>query len=49
MKENIIKWMWQHKDYQHFKYNKLEITDLLTQIEYNRGILDDISKLFSHP
>ena len=47
MKENIIKWMWQHKDYQHFKYNKLEITDLLTQIEYNKGILDGISKLFS--
>ena len=47
MKENIIKWIWQHKDYQHFKYNKLEITDLLTQIEYNKGILDGISKLFS--
>ena len=47
MKENIIKWIWQHKDYPNFKYNKLELTDLLTQIEYNRGILDGISKLFS--
>lgn len=49
MKEDITKWIWQHKDYPNFKYNKLELTDLLTQIEYNRGILDGISKLFSHP
>ena len=47
MKEDITKWIWQHKDYSNFKYNKLELTDLLTQIEYNRGILDGISKLFS--
>ena len=47
MKEDITKWIWQHKDYPNFKYNKLELTDLLTQIEYNRGILDGISKLFS--
>ena len=47
MKENIIKWMWQHKDYPNFKYNKLELTELLSKIEYNRGILDGISKLFS--
>lgn len=47
MKENIIKWIWQHKDYPNFKYNKLVLTDLLTKIEYNRGILDGISKLFS--
>ena len=47
MKENIIKWIWQHKDYPNFKYNKLELTDLLTKIEYNRGILYGISKLFS--
>ena len=47
MKENIIKWIWQHKDYPNFKYNKLELTELLSKIEYNRGILDGISKLFS--
>jgi len=47
MKENIIKWIWQHKDYPNFKYDKLKLTDLLTQIEYNRGILDGVSKLVS--
>ena len=47
MKEDITKWIWQHKDYPNFKYNKLELTDLLSKIEYNRGILDGISKLFS--
>lgn len=47
MENNIIKWIWQHKDYPNFKYDKSKLTDLLTQIEYNRGILDGISKLFS--
>ena len=47
MKENIIKWIWQHKDYPNFKYDKSKLTDLLTQIEYNRGQLDGISKLFN--
>ena len=32
MKEDITKWIWQHKDYPNFKYNKLELTDLLTLI-----------------
>ena len=36
MKENIIKWIWQHKDYPNFKYNKLELTELLSKIEYNK-------------
>ena len=45
MKEDITKWIWQHKDYPNFKYNKLELTDLLTQIEYNRGILGQNSTL----
>ncbi|MPL68661.1 hypothetical protein SDC9_14389 [bioreactor metagenome] len=47
MENNIIKWIWQHKDYPNFKYDKSKLADLLTQIEYNRGILDGISKLFS--
>ena len=47
MENNIIKWIWQHKNYPNFKYEKSKLTDLLTQIEYNRGILDGISKLFS--
>ena len=47
MKEEIIKWIWQHKDYPNFNYNKSKLTELISQIEYNRGILDGISKLFS--
>ena len=47
MENNIIKWIWQHKNYPNFKYEKSKLTDLLTQIEYNKGILDGISKLFS--
>ncbi|MCG3717749.1 DUF4172 domain-containing protein [Aliarcobacter butzleri] len=47
MENNIIKWIWQHKDYPNFKYDKSKLGNLLTQIEYNRGILDGISKLFS--
>ena len=47
MKEDIIKWIWQHKDYPNFKYDKSKLTDLLTQIEYHRGQLDGISKLFN--
>ena len=47
MKENIVKWIWQHQDYPKFKYDKSKLIDLLNQIEYNRGLLDGISKLFS--
>ncbi len=47
MKEDIIKWIWQHKDYPNFKYDKSKLIDLLTQIEYHRGQLDGISKLFN--
>lgn len=47
MKENIVKWIWQHKSYPHFKYDKSKLIDLLSQIEYNRGLLDGISKLFN--
>ena len=47
MKEEIIKWIWQHQEYPNFKYDKSKLTDLIGQIDYNRGILDGISKLFS--
>ena len=47
MKEEIIKWIWQHKEYPNFNYDKSKLTDIISQIEYNRGILDGISKLFS--
>lgn len=47
MKEKIIKWIWQHQDYPNFKYDKTKLTDIISQIDYRRGILDGISKLFS--
>lgn len=47
MKENIIKWIWQHPNYPNFQYDKLKLTNLISQIDYHRGLLDGISKLFS--
>lgn len=46
MKEEIIKWIWQHQDYPNFKYDKSKLTVIINQIEYSRGILDGVSKLF---
>jgi len=46
MKKKIVKWIWQHKDYPNFKYDKSKLTNLIGQNDYNRGILDGISKLF---
>ncbi len=47
MKEEIIKWIWQHQDYPNFKYDKTKLTNIISQIDYTIGILDGISKLFS--
>jgi len=47
MKETSIKWIWQHKEYPNFKYDKSQFTELIGQIDYNRGILDGVSKLFN--
>lgn len=47
MQEEIIKWIWQHKEYPNFKYNKSKLTNLISKLDYNRGILDGISKLFN--
>lgn len=47
MKETIIKWIWQHPEYPNFKYDKSQLTDLISQIDYNRGILNGVSKLFN--
>ena len=38
------KWIWQHDDYPHFKYDKETLFGLLTQIEYNYGVLNGIAK-----
>ena len=47
MQEDIKKWIWQHPNYPNFNYDKSQLSELISQIEYNRGILDGISKLFS--
>jgi Fic family protein len=47
MQKEIKKWIWQHQEYPNFKYNKSKLTELISQIDYSRGILDGISKLFS--
>jgi len=47
MDNKIIKWIWQHKDYPHFKYDKTKLSILISEIDYQRGILDGMSKLFS--
>ncbi len=41
------KWIWQHDQYPHFQYNKASLVELLTQIEYNHGVLNGISKAFN--
>lgn len=42
-----IRWIWQHKDYPNFFYNKEGLVDLIAQIDYDRGQLDALSKLFN--
>jgi len=44
MKSSPQKWIWQHVDYPHFKYDKTSLIELLMQIEYHHGILHGISK-----
>lgn len=46
MKDNIKKWIWQHDEYPNFKYKKEDIKELLGSLEYNRGILDGVARLF---
>ncbi|MBT3690338.1 Fic family protein [bacterium] len=47
MSETITKWIWQHPKYPDFNYDKTLITDLISEIDYHRGILDGMSKLFN--
>jgi len=47
MQSDIKKWIWQHEDYPHFRYDKKVLSDALAEIEYNRGLLDGVSKLFN--
>lgn len=48
MKNEIKKWIWQHDEYPNFNYDKNQLLEILTQLEYNRGVLDGVSKLFNN-
>ena len=47
MDKSIKKWIWQHDEYPNFKYDKKKIEVLLENLEYKRGTLDGVSKLFN--
>jgi len=47
MNNKIIKWIWQHQDYPNFKFDRSKLTNIINEIEYNRGLLDGMSKLFN--
>jgi Fic family protein len=47
MSEKIIKWIWQHPDYPKFNYDKTKLTELISEIDYHRGTLDGMAKLFN--
>jgi len=47
MEKSIPKWIWQHENYPHFTYDKDALIDILGSLEYHRGILDGVSKLFN--
>jgi Fic family protein len=38
------KWIWQHQEYPHFKYDKESLVELISQIQYNHGVLNGIAK-----
>jgi len=47
MTKEIIKWIWQHPNYPKFNYDKSKLVELIGEIDYHRGILDGMSKLFT--
>ena len=47
MSKEIIKWIWQHPKYPFFNYDKIKFTDLISEIDYHRGLLDGILKFFN--
>ncbi len=47
MRKVIIKWIWQHPYYPNFHYDKTKLANLISEIDYHRGILDGMSKLFN--
>lgn len=47
MKNTITKWIWQHPKYPNFKFENKQLSSILKEIEYNRGILNGISQIFN--
>ncbi len=47
MGDTIKKWIWQHEEYPNFRYDKSFLTDILSDIEYHRGLLDGVLKIFN--
>ena len=47
MEKDIKKWIWQHPNYPNFYYDKSQLSELISQIDYHRGILDGMTKLFN--
>ena len=47
MQEDIKKWIWQHPNYPNFNYDKSQLSELISQIDYHREILDGMAKLFN--
>jgi len=47
MDKKVIKWIWQHPDYPKFNYDKSKLNELIEEINYHRGILDGVSRLFN--
>lgn len=45
--EEMVKWIWQHKEYPHFAYDREKLSIFISEIEYLRGVLDGYSKLFN--
>jgi len=47
MDDSIKKWVWQHENYPNFSYDKHPLKELLTSLDYRRGLLDGVAKFFS--
>jgi len=45
--KEIRKWIWQHKKYPKFSYDKEKLLTFINEIQYLRGVLDGYSKLFN--
>lgn len=47
MKKDITKWIWQDKRYPNFEFQRENFSQLISKIEYNKGLLDGLLSLFN--